>query len=392
VTGKRIKVVHLITMLELGGAQEITLHQLAHLDRERYEPVLVAGSGGILDEAARQLPGVRVHFVPRLVRQVRPGKDLGALLDLRRILREERPRIVHTHSSKAGILGRWAARQAGVPVIVHSIHGFGFNDHQPWPVRRAFVLAERAAGRVTSGFTADAADNFVKGRREGVLHGRPEQVIRCAVRPERFAPAPDAVADLRRELEIPDNHLVVGMVGCLKPQKAPVDFVRASARVAEQCPETSFFLAGDGVLRPAVESALREHGLGNRFRLLGWRDDVPLLLQLADVVALSSLWEGLPRVFPQAMACGRPIVANRVDGAHEAVADSENGFLVEPGRPELLAEQIVRLLRDEPLRQRMGARALELVEPFTVERMMIDLEAFYERLMACTIETSGGTS
>jgi glycosyltransferase involved in cell wall biosynthesis len=391
VTGERIKVVHIITMLELGGAQEITLHQLSHLDPARYEPVLVAGTGGILDEAARQLPGVRVHFVPNLIRQVRPWRDFGALFDLRRILVEERPQVVHTHSSKAGILGRWAARLARVPVIVHSIHGFGFNDHQPWPVRRAFVMAERAAGRVTTGFTADAEDNFDKGRREQVLHGRPEQVIRCAIRPERFAPDPRGVARLRGELEIPDDHRVVGMVGCLKPQKAPVDFVRAAARVAEQCPETTFFIAGDGVLRPAVEAAVAEHGLGDRFRLLGWRDDVPLLLQLADVVALSSLWEGLPRVFPQAMACGRPIVANRVDGAHEAVLEGENGFLVEPGRPKLLAGGIIDVLRDDDLRRRMGQRALELVEPFTVGRMMIDLEAFYERLLACTIGTSGGT-
>jgi len=380
-SGRRIKVVHIITMLELGGAQEITLHQVEHLDRRRFEPVLVAGPGGILDEAARRLPDVPVRFVPRLVRPVRPWKDLGALFDLKRILREEQADLVHTHSSKAGILGRWAARLAGVPVTVHSIHGFGFNDHQPWPVRRAFMLAEGLAGRVTSGFTADAADNFVKGRRHRVLHDRPEQVIRCAIRPERFAPAPEAVAALRAELGVPEGHRVVGMVGCLKPQKAPVDFVRAAARVAERCPDTAFFIAGDGVLRPEVEAAVRQLGLEGRFTLLGWRDDVPALLQLCDVVALSSLWEGLPRVFPQAMASGRPIVANRVDGAPEAVVDGENGFLVEPGRPELLAERIVRVLEDHGLRQRMGIRALELVEPFTVGRMMTDLEAFYEKLL-----------
>ncbi len=380
-TAKRIRVVHIITMLELGGAQEITLHQLQHLDRERYEPVLVVGPGGILDQAAKKLTGVRVHFVARLVRPVRPGKDLGALFDLKRILLEEKPDLVHTHSSKAGILGRWAARLAGVPVVVHSIHGFGFNDHQPWPLRQAYVLAERAAARVTSGFTADAADNFVKGRQHRVLRDRPEQVIRCAIEPERFAPAPDTVAELRRELDIPPDHLVVGMVGCLKPQKAPMDFVRAAALVAEKCPQTSFFIAGDGVLRSAVQEAVSRHGLEDRFRLLGWRDDVPALLQLCDIVALSSLWEGLPRVFPQAMVCGRPIVANRVDGAPEAVADGVNGFLVDPGRPELLAGRIVQVLEDRDLREAMGRRALELVEPFTVSRMMDDLESFYEQLL-----------
>ncbi len=380
-TTKRIKVVHIITMLELGGAQEITLHQLEHLPRERYEPVLLAGPGGILDQAARDLPGVRVHFVPRLVRPVRPWKDLGALFDLKRILLEEQPDLVHTHSSKAGILGRWAARLAGVPVTVHSIHGFGFNDHQPWPLRQAYVLAERAAARATTGFTADAADNFVKGRRRRVLLGRPEQVLRCAVQTERFAPVPPAVARLRVELQIPDDHLVVGMVGCLKPQKAPVDFVRAAARVVATCPRTTFFIAGDGVLRSAVQAAVQRHGLEGRFRLLGWRDDVPALLQLCDIVALSSLWEGLPRVFPQAMASGRPIVANRVDGAPEAVADGVNGFLVDPGRPDLLAARIIEVLENRELRTRMGRQALERVEPFTVQRMMADLQAFYERLL-----------
>ncbi len=389
-TAKRTKVVHIITMLELGGAQEITLHQLEHLDRERYEPVLLAGPGGILDEVARRLPGVRVHFVPRLIRPVRPWTDLGALGDLRRILEEERPDLVHTHSSKAGILGRWAARLARVPLVVHSIHGFGFNDHQPWPVRRAFVLAERVAGRVTSGFTADAADNFDKGKKHRVLHGRPQQVLRCAIQPERYVPAPEAVAALRQELAIPDDHLVVGMVGCLKPQKAPADFVRAAALVAERQPQTTFFIAGDGVLRSEVAAAVKDHGLEQQFRLLGWRDDVPALLQLCDIVALSSLWEGLPRVFPQAMACGKPIVANRVDGAPEAVADGISGFLVEPGRPDLLAKRLVQVLEDRSLREAMGRQALERVGPFTVQRMMEDLDTFYQRLLGCTIGTEKG--
>ena len=161
-----IRVCHVITLLELGGAQENTLYTVSHL-RAPFRPLLVCGPGGILDEDARRL-GVEVRFVPSLVRAVRPFRDLAALLALARIFREERPDIVHTHSSKAGILGRLAARLAGVPRVVHTIHGYGFHAAQPWAEHRAFLALERLAARCTDRFIAVSRAN----REEGLARGQ----------------------------------------------------------------------------------------------------------------------------------------------------------------------------------------------------------------------------
>jgi hypothetical protein len=140
-----IKVAHIITKLELGGAQQNTLFTVSHLDRDRFQPILITGEPGLLDEEARGLGGVEFHQVPSLVRPLRPVADLRALIGLTRLLRRLRPAIVHTHSSKAGILGRWAARLAGVPIVIHSIHGFGFTPEQHPLLRALLLTAEREA-------------------------------------------------------------------------------------------------------------------------------------------------------------------------------------------------------------------------------------------------------
>ena len=162
-------VVHIITKLELGGAQQNTLFTVAHLDRDAYKPVLISGTEGILVEEAKQLTDVNVHFLSDLVREIKPLKDFRALVKIRRILKQIRsdvksPKvIVHTHSSKAGILGRWAARLAGIRLIVHSVHGFSFNDYQPSLVRAFYVLLERITARMTTAFVTVSGSDREEG-------------------------------------------------------------------------------------------------------------------------------------------------------------------------------------------------------------------------------------
>src|SRR5436309_5831516 len=162
-SGERIRVLHVITQLELGGAQQNTLYTCGHLDRDRFEPMLACGPGGYLDDEARALADVPVHFLPSLVRPVRPHRDLLAVASLARLFSQARPAVVHTHSSKAGIAGRWAAWLAGVPRVVHSIHGFGFHDGQRPAVRRAFVAVERMTSRITTRFIAVSHANRETG-------------------------------------------------------------------------------------------------------------------------------------------------------------------------------------------------------------------------------------
>ncbi len=375
------RVCHIITKLELGGAQQNTLYTVAHLDRRRFEPVLIAGSEGLLVEESRRI-GLRSHYLPDLDRSLAPHKDLPALIGLARLLRAERPDIVHTHSSKAGILGRWAALLAGVPHIVHSIHGYGFHDGQPAVLRSLLVALERVTARcATSAFVAVSDANLRAGVEMGLFEEDRVALIRSGIELSAFHPSESRTGAFTNN----GHPVTIGMVACLKPQKAPVDFVRAAALVVAAsggAGRVRFVLAGDGEQRPEVERAIREHKLEGVFELLGWRRDIPDLLRSFDILVHTSRWEGLPRVFPEAMATGLPIVATRVDGAPEAIEDGVTGYLVRAGDIEGLADRTLRLIADPELRRRMGAAALRRTAPWDIDEMVRRQERLYEALLS----------
>ncbi|HET6373997.1 MAG TPA: glycosyltransferase family 4 protein [Candidatus Polarisedimenticolia bacterium] len=373
----KTRVCHIITKLELGGAQQNTLYTVAHLDRTRFEPSLVTGPGGLLTQEARS-SGVTLHVLPSLRREVSPPGDLKALADLVRLLRRERPHIVHTHSSKAGILGRWAATLAGVPHIVHSVHGYGFHDGQNAVARTLFVSAERATGRLaTSAFIAVSRANIDRGLDLELFPPDRVCLVRSGVPLAEFSPRPPVTTS--------GGPVTVGMVACLKPQKAPLDFIRVAARVALETaagPTIRFILVGDGEMRPEVEALIRAERLEDRVTLAGWRRDIPALMRRFDILLHTSLWEGLPRVFPEAMATALPIVATRVDGAPEAIEEGITGFLLPPGDVEGLARRTLELALDPALRRRMGEAAVSRVEPWDIDQMVRRQERLYEALIA----------
>jgi glycosyltransferase involved in cell wall biosynthesis len=380
-----IRVAHVITRLDLGGAQDNTLHTVAQL-RAPYEAHLLAGPGGMLDAEARQRFGDALTFVPSLVHPIRPVQDLLAVRRLARAFLRLRPAIVHTHSSKAGIVGRAAARLAGVPVVVHSIHGFGFHDRQPAWLRTTLVAAERMARPWTTHFVSVAAVHLARGAALGIVDPGRASVVRSGVHLGALAAAADraaaaGTATLRAGLGLPEKGPIVGMVACLKPQKAPLDFVEAAARVATRRPDATFVMVGDGPLRPAVEARARALGLDGRLRLLGWRRDVPDLLAAFDVVALTSLWEGLPRVVPEAIAASRPLVVTAIDGAAELLRHDEHALLVPASDPAAAAGQILRLLEDPSLARRLVATARPLLTEFDIDRMVREQESLYGRLL-----------
>jgi len=383
------KVVHIITKLELGGAQQNTLYTLAHLNRAQFQPVLITGQEGILVKEADQLRDVTRYYIRSLVREVNPVQDLKALLNLRQILVKEKPAIVHTHSSKAGILGRWAAKWAGVPVIIHSIHGFGFHDHQGLLMQKMFIFLERATSPITTHFIAVSRANIEKGIALKLFEASRISLIRSGIeidafrRPEAGGLTP-VVRDpplKREEFGFNAETPLVGMIACFKPQKAPLDFVRMAHLIYKQMPEARFLMVGDGALRPQIESCIQELGLSEVVRLTGWRRDVPKILHLLDVLVLTSLWEGLPRVFPQAMAAAVPIVATCVDGAPEAVKEGINGYLLPPGDIKGLAERVIYLLRHPDLARKMGQQGIRLVDEFDSDRMVRQQEELYLTLL-----------
>jgi len=378
-----VPVVHVITKLELGGAQQNTLHTVANLDRTRFAPQLVTGPGGLLDDEARALD-VPVHFLPQLVRPIRPLTDLAAVRALTAILAPlaaDGAVVVHTHSSKAGIVGRLAARRADARPVVHSIHGFGHAAiANPWARRLALHL-ERRMARHTDAFISVSHRNRDDGERLGLLGGRPCHVVRSGIDVAEFSRVDALRETARRQLGLPPDAPVVGMIACLKEQKAPVDFVDLAAAVAATHPEAHFFLAGDGELRGDVERRVEQARLGGRFQLLGWRRDVPALMGALDVLVLTSRWEGLPRVCPQAMAAGRPIVATAVDGTPEAVVHDRNGLLFAAGDVAAGARAVSELLADPERRRALGAAGRVAAAEFDQERMVAAQEDLYESLL-----------
>ena len=269
-------VCHIITKLELGGAQEVALYAVAHLERSKYRPVLIAGPGGLLTDEARRLSHVDVRILPELGRSIRLVGDLAALVKLTALLRRLRPTVVHTHSSKAGILGRWAAWMAGVPVIVHTVHGYGITPAQPRWLRSLLVLTERVTGWVTTHWITVSQADLKKGQAWGLFRDN-VSVIRAGIDPEPFQQQQNVSKQSQRfkaEIGGAASDKFVGTVACLKPQKAPQDFIAVAKRVIAARSDVHFVLVGDGELRPQVEALIAQYGLSGRVHLAGWRRDV----------------------------------------------------------------------------------------------------------------------
>ena len=389
----KITVVHIITKLELGGAQQNTLFTVNHLDPTAFDVVLISSSEGILIEEALKLSNVTVHLIPELVREIGPLKDLKALFKIKTILKqlkrdqqkESRENagdiIVHTHCSKAGILGRWAAYLAGIRCIVHSYHGFSFNVFQPALLSAFYIFLERITSIITTKFIMVSKTNIEKGIHEKIFVRDKVVLIRSGIDIEKFQQAESTMKTKRKELAVSDDIPLIAMIACLKPQKAPLDFVKVANSVLQYTREAHFVLVGDGVLRPEVEKLIRQLGIDNKIVLLGWRRDIPEIMKCINVLVLTSLWEGVPRVLPQAMSLGIPIVATEVDGTPEAVQNGVNGFVLPPGDIEGIAEKIIYLITHPEKARDMGEKGKRLVNEFDIWKMMNQQEQLYVELL-----------
>ena len=375
---------HIITKLELGGAQEVALYAVSHLDRTRFRPVLLAGPGGLLTEEARRLPGVQTIILPALGRRIHAVTDVLAFLHLVMLLRRLKPAIVHTHSSKAGILGRWAAWCARVPVIVHTVHGFGVTPAQPLWMQRLFIVLERITGWTTTHWITVADVDAAKGRLWG-LFDKNVSTIRPGIDPAPFRQPlrPDVRRNLRNELGIGCGEYLIGTVACFKPQKAPEDVIAVARLVCARMPAARFVLIGDGELRRPIEALIERHGLQEKVRLAGWRRDIPRAMACFDLVLLTSRWEGLPRVMLEAASAGVPIVATRVGGVEEAVVRRDRVRLCDAGDIDGLAAGIEALLSTCRAAAAPAAGSeYQLPKEFHIEEMVKQYQSLYDRLLS----------
>jgi glycosyltransferase involved in cell wall biosynthesis len=383
-----MRVTHIITRLIVGGAQENTVATVLGLrQKPGVETRLISGPTdgpeGSLEPAVAPIPGL-LTIVPELVRPIHPLKDWLALRRLEKILREQKPDIVHTHSGKAGILGRLAARRAGVPVIIHHIHGPSFGPFQGPPANWIFIAAERYAAGVTTHFVCSAQAMTRLYLAAGI--GRPEMFTRIfsGFPVEPFANAANDPA-LRSQLGLAPDAFVIGKIARLAPLKGHEDLLTAFQRLLPQFPRARLLLVGDGRLRTQLEARARTLGLADKVIFTGLvpPGEVPRYVGIMDCLAHLSAREALSRVLPQALAAGKPVVSYDFDGADEICLDGETGFLVRTGDTATVTQRLLQLANDALLRERLGRRGQQFVrENFAVEQMVDNLYHLYLKLAA----------
>ena len=385
-----LRVLHIITRLIVGGAQENTLltaigqHQTPGMRVTLLTGIDDGPEGNLHDRARAE--GVDLQLMKELVRPIAPVTDLLALAKLTAFIRRGRFDVVHTHSSKAGILGRIAARVARTPIRVHTLHSLVFGEHAS-PMKNALYvrlkkLCAPLAHKIIS--VSDAT-------RDGAIAagiGRPEQHITIFsgfdIAPFLNIAAELSVEEAKRRVGFSPEHLVVGKVARLFPQKGHDHFMAAARLIAAREPRARFLLVGDGILRSELEAQAREHNLLDRFVFAGLvrPEAVPALIQAMDVAVHTSIREGLARVIPQASAVGKPVVAFALDGTPEAITHGTSGFLTRPYDAAGIAERVLELLPDEPRRRAMGQAGRKFAaENFPVEVMVRRINEVYADLV-----------
>ena len=381
-----MRITHVITRLIIGGAQENTVASVLGLrNRPGFEVNLLSGPTigpeGTMESAFASCPNA-LTIVPALVRPVHPWKDLRALIALTKIFRSTRPDMVHTHSGKAGVLGRWAAHRAGVPVIVHTIHGPSFGPFQSSVSNAVFGGAERFAGRFTSHFVC-VADAMIRQYLAAGI-GKPSQYSRIfsGFALEPFLAAKNDPA-LRARLRLEPDDFVIGKIARLFKLKGHDDLVDVAPELVRRCPRVKFLLIGDGAWRERLQNRVHSVGLDRHFVFTGLArpEEVPGYVGIMDMLVHLSRREGLARALPQAMAAGRPVVAFDCDGAAEVCLDDQTGFLVRPGDGTALLGRLLQLVGDTGLRNRLGRHGREFVrDRFPVEKMVESLAELYLKL------------
>jgi len=382
---RRVKILRIIARLNIGGPAIHTILLTAGLDNERFASTLVTGvegkyEGNMLDLAAAK--GVEPIIIPQLRRNIDPIGGFIALLKLCHLMRRERPHIVHTHTATAGLLGRLAARLAGVPIILHTFHGHVLHGYYGPLWSKALVWMER--------FLAHLSDRIVtvsEGQRQelagyGVAPLEKITVVPLGFELEDLLACESHRGELRRELGLADDNKLVGIVARLVPIKNHRLFLQAAQVVAEAMPQARFLVVGDGELREELEAYAGALGLGGRILFTGWRRDLGRLYADLDVVALTSINEGTPVSLIEAMAAGVPVVATAVGGVPDVVVDGETGYLVEAGDVKGMAQAIIELLRNPEKAKEMGQRGREAVYPrFDVQTLIANVKGLYTELL-----------
>jgi len=385
----KTKVIHVITRFDKGGSAENTFLTVQGLDKDKYDVILIQGLAeescmGTEEAAAvernlreAEKSGGEIITIPELVRSIQPLDDLKAFLALIRIFKHERPHIVHTHTSKAGILGRWAALFANTKIIVHTPHGHVFWGYFNKCKTACFILLERLTAKIT-----DQIITLTEQEKQDHLRFRiaPEgkfRVIHSGVDLAAFSDAVTKAPAMREKLGIPPKAIVVGTTGRLTPIKGHKYLLEAAALISRRNTDVFFVFLGDGELATELSQMASSLGIKNMI-FLGWRQDVPEVMSVFDIFVLPSLNEGMGKVLVEAMALGIPIVASDVGGIPDLVTHNQNGLLVPPADVEGLIKSIDIFLDDSTKRMEMGERGKGVAAAYSVEMMIDKIDRLYD--------------
>jgi glycosyltransferase involved in cell wall biosynthesis len=384
-----VRVLRVIARLNMGGPALHVAYLSAGLVERGYDTTLVAGTLARGEESMAHVAeerGVAVVVLPELSREIAPLHDLRAARRLAHLIREQRPHILHTHTAKAGAVGRLAAlfaRDARPPIVVHTFHGHVLRGYFG-PVRsRLFRLLERRLARTATALVAvspEVRDDLVA---LGVAPREKFTVIRLGIELDRrVAAGQDGRAETRRQLGVPDERFVVGWIGRMTAVKRTDNVLLAFKGLRERGVDACLCMVGDGPDRDQVEQQAHRLGIMRRCLFLGYQEDVAPFYAAFDALVLPSGNEGTPVSAIEALAGGRPVVATRVGGVPDVVRDGQDGFLVEPGAVDDLADRLARLATDPELRRRMGESGrARVLERYSVRRLLDDVDRFYRELL-----------
>jgi glycosyltransferase involved in cell wall biosynthesis len=377
-----IPVVHVITRLTVGGSSENTVSTIEALERVGYASTLVLGPESeppSIEDARRR--GCRVVEIEGLVREISPARDVAAVLSLWRLFRRLRPAIVHTHTSKAGFVGRLAAWLAGVPAVIHQPHGHIFYGYWSRPRTALFVALERIAAHWTDTIVTLTPLEVHEHVERGIGRRPQYAVVPSGVPTAALRSAAPSRGEARARLGLPSGAYVVAGVGRFVPIKGFDLLVAALLDVVARVPRAHVLLIGDGGERGALEAQARALGVADRLHITGTVTDVIGLLAAADVLAAPSRNEGMGRVLVEAMALGLPVVGARVGGIPDVIVDGECGLLVPPDDPAALAGALVELGRDAARRAKLGAAARPRAEAFSTTVSTAAMRGIYDGLL-----------
>ena len=385
-----MKIVHIITRLILGGAQENTLITCKVLAERGHDVTLLTGPAlGPEGELFNQAQGYKVVVIDRLRRAINPFNDAVSYFQIKKLLRQLQPDIIHTHSAKAGILGRFAGDKLKTEnskvKIVHAIHGLAFHPYQSAALNKFYIAVEKSAARRTDFFISVADAMTAQSTAVGI--GKPEQYVTAysAIDEDDFLEpiSQDKKRDFRREYGIAEDAVVLVTVARLFMLKGHEYIIESARELSQRFENCVWLFVGDGNLSEHYKQQARELGLADRIKFTGLLppSQIPLAIQSSDMLVHCSLREGLARTLPQAMLCGRPAISFDVDGAREVV-NEKTGRLIEPKNVEQLINACAELIEDADLRKKLGEQGRESVKKkFAPDTMVDTIEAVYEKLL-----------